>query len=273
MENENVLEIASDGRLKFITREGSIREARLSGDWQLLSRGGQSFFRLEGSILLILDASRPKNAFCVSVRGLEGTVVQLCELNEARIRPGVICFQRHCYVFGGMDGAGIELKRSAERLALSSEMEEFATTQWESLTSMISPRASFLPCVYNDKIYLCGGFTFYCEVYDPVKQTYTVLPFTLREFDTRSHLAVFVNQTIVIISQCWVTLWKLSTSNEIANYEIDKVPDPYSSGGVLMKVPNSYYSGGVLVNPNICTLYYVAKGQLVSLKLQTSFGI
>lgn len=259
METIYVLRIDSE-RLEFISRDGKLGVAQLSGDWSLLIQGARLYFRLEiGSFVTFGSSQSLADAFYVCVRGEEGTVVRLQQLVEARMKPGVICCLQYLYVFGGLDDMGLELKHSAERLPLSSGMEKLATSEWESLPPMTYARAAFLPCVYNNIIYLCGGFTPYCEQYDPVKQKYTDLTFTLREFDTRSHITVFVNQAIMVVSQGYVTLWRPQT-RETTCYEIDKVPDPYCSGGVLIESAEN----------SLCTLYYVTKSQMVSLTLRTS---
>lgn len=284
---EEVYVLGVKGDILEVTSEGVTRTLALTGDWERMSTGKEQgkgyFYRIGSTDFLTFGLEQTATSvFYVSAR--EGNTVQMSNLIEVRIKPGVICYLGHIYVFGGFDGSGLELKNSAEQLTLSSQVEELATATWQPLPYMTCPRASFLPCQYNGEIYLCGGFTRYCETYSPRKNLYKDLPISLREFDARSHLAVFVNQTIVVLSRRWVTLWRPGT-NETHSYEIDAVVDPYSSGGVQVEViPPVPFSEQARIEAlarnemlkeeasSSCNLYYVYKGQLVCVTLPTKIG-
>lgn len=283
MEEVYVLGVKSE--LLEVLSQGTTRTVSLTGDWDQMTRewgqGKGYFYRLGSSRFLTLGLeSTQTSVFYVSAGGREGNVVQLSRLREVRVKPGVIDCSNHAYIFGGFDESGLELKNSAERLLLSSRVEELAIATWEPLPNMIHPRASFLPCLLNKEIYLCGGFTRYCEVYSPDEETYRDLPISLREFDARSHLAVFVNETIVILSRRWVMLW-LPGKKETSSYEIDAVVDPYSSGGVKAeRILLSDQSRSDLLARGYgkteeswsCNLYYVYRGQFVCVTLPTRIG-
>jgi hypothetical protein len=284
---EEVYVLGVKGNILEVTSEGVTRTLAMTGDWERMSTGKEHgkgyFYRMGSTDFLTFGLEQTETSvFYVSAR--EGNTVQISNLIEVRIKPGVIFYSGHVYVFGGFDGSGLELKNSAERLTLSSQMEELATATWQPLPYMTYPRASFLPCQYNGKIYLCGGFTRYCEAYNPGKNRYKDLPISLREFDARSHLAVFVNMGIVVLSRRWVTLWRPRTK-ETYSYEIDAIVDPYSSGGVQVEVippaPPSEQAisearaKGVRLEEeksSSCNLYYVYRGQLVCVTLPTKIG-
>ena len=286
---EEVYPLGVKGNVLEVTSKGVTQTLAMTGDWGQMSRGCEQgkgyFYRLGSSAFLTLGFQQTQTSvFYVSVREQEASVVQLNSLIEVRIKPGVICCLGHVYAFGGLDESSLLLKRSAERLTLSSQVENLATTPWQPLPCMNYPRASFLPCENNGEIYLCGGCTRYCEAYHPGRNMYRDLPISLREFDARSHLAVFVNQVILVLSRRWVTLWQPGSA-EIISYEIDAVIDPYSSGGVQVEaIPPPPPSEQALLEARArgtfleeeksssCSLYYVYRGQFVCVTLPTRIG-
>lgn len=86
---------------------------------------------------------------------------------ESRLRPGFLFFQSCVYLFGGRDEGDRPL-RSCESLLSRS-------LQWKSFSPMLTARAEFNPCLLGSLIYLCGGFTYELEQYDPVADAYTCL--------------------------------------------------------------------------------------------------
>ena len=248
-----------EGKLVTCTSAGSVQRLRLTGDDQALGRGNDYYYPVGyfGCITFSEDSS---SAFFISYFQDPALLIQLQSSVETRIRPGVIFSNSDFYLFGGFADTDLILKSSVEKLHISRDITELATAEWCQLRPMLYERASFLPCMYANLMYLCGGFTQYCEKYDSVTETTKALPFTLREFEWKSHLTVFVDQEIVILSERWVTMY-IEAKQETVSYEIDKVPDPYSSGGVSLTLdpPNHTY-----------TLHYVHKGEFVVLTLPTS---
>ena len=87
----------------------------------------------------------------------------------ARTEAGVVFLLYSIYVFGGFNGVSLS---SAERFDLN-------TQNWTVLPDMLSPRSSFSVCFRGKKVYLCGGNTVNCEVFDTFAEKYTAIPIQL----------------------------------------------------------------------------------------------
>ncbi len=90
-------------------------------------------------------------------------------LKIARNDAGVVFLRYSLYVFGGFDKVSLS---SAERFDLITHM-------WTALPDMISPRSSFSVCYRGRKVYLCGGNTQNCEIFDTFSEIYEPIPIQL----------------------------------------------------------------------------------------------
>lgn len=104
---------------------------------------------------------------CVIFRSKSGTVQAVASMQQVRRYHSAVSVSNVVYVFGGTE---IAAKRSAE---------SFDMTAWSALPEMITGRSSFNACVKDHLVYLCGGHTRLCEVFDVHSQIYTALPQTL----------------------------------------------------------------------------------------------
>jgi hypothetical protein len=74
----------------------------------------------------------------------------LADMKKVRRNHGIIHFRSFVYAFGGLDNKNDGVK-TWERFSLVSQT-------WDRLDSM-KPRYFFNPCVFEDKIYLAGGYS------------------------------------------------------------------------------------------------------------------
>jgi hypothetical protein len=95
---------------------------------------------------------------------LTGILTQLPDMLASRKNHSAIALHGSVYAFGGSN------LRSAER---------YHDDHWAQLPNMSNERSYFNACSQDERIYLCGGFTSFSEVFDASSNTYTVLPFSL----------------------------------------------------------------------------------------------
>ena len=96
----------------------------------------------------------------------DGRVVFLPSMTTAKVKFGVVQVKGRLFIFGGEHGANELSASEALNLSLS------PLRKWVSQGSMLSSRADFTPAAYRNCIYLCGGGTPQCEVYDLITRSF-----------------------------------------------------------------------------------------------------
>ena len=87
---------------------------------------------------------------------------------------GLAVCEQTVYAFGGCGGGSSEALKWAP-------LDSLALRNWRRLPNMLTARSYFTPCVLRRIIYLCGGFTDCCEVFDSERESYRVLAVWLPE--------------------------------------------------------------------------------------------
>lgn len=104
----------------------------------------------------------------------EGSVQALSSLVIPRSGHGLAVCGKWVFAFGGCGGASSE--------ALEWEpLDSIPHRNWKRLSNMLAVHSYFSPCVLRQLVYLCGGFTDICEVFDSKQQVYRVLAAWLPE--------------------------------------------------------------------------------------------
>ena len=111
------------------------------------------------------------------------------QMTQARRSHGLIEYEGRVYAFGGYNGA---LLNSAERYTLREE-------QWAPISSMKTARNFVMPALMQGKIYIVGYDGNGLEVYDPQKDEYKTLEFTLPV--SNAYTAVFGCEAALIVLQ------------------------------------------------------------------------
>ena len=101
-----------------------------------------------------------------------GHVQSLPRLITPRLFFGLVHFKAKLYVFGG---------QSTKAELSSSESLVPTAVRWFPAGTMISSRSLFNPCGCGNRVYLCGGNTDQCEVFDYQEKAFFPLSFTLSE--------------------------------------------------------------------------------------------
>ena len=96
-----------------------------------------------------------------------GVVQSTAPMQRQRTYHGALLLDQVVYVFG------------AEETTSDRTAERFDLLTWTPLPDMISGRSAFNPCQKSHLIYLCGGNTPLCEVFDTDRCAYTALPHSL----------------------------------------------------------------------------------------------
>lgn len=170
-------------QVELSTKIESIRTA----SWALTSVGafictggcvGAGFDNEPGQVL--------RSACCIYQSGI---VTALPSMVNGRKRHGTIALKGHCYVFGGNNGhRGVTV---TEKLRLE-EGEN-----WGKMADMGSPRYSFNPCEYNGMVYLAGGVTSNCELFNPSTDTFTpIQPILKVEYSS----AIVLNGDLAVLT-------------------------------------------------------------------------
>lgn len=138
-----------------------------------------AFVVLPDGSLLICGGGDPVLAAAFRV-DLNGVVVDLGPMEQARAEHGIVQMGSCVYVFGGENDFG--MLKSYERI----EWEYLASIQacrWQALGNMHSARKLLKPCVYEGLIYLYGGFTPDFEVYNPATNQFAMMSQSVNDFN------------------------------------------------------------------------------------------
>ena len=125
-------------------------------------------------------------------RVLIGGIAQsLNSLTFPRSGHGMAVCDKSVFAFGGCGGASSEAIEWAP-------LHTFPQQSWRRLPNMLAVRSYFTPCVLRHLIYLCGGFTDSCELFDSQRQSYRALAVWLPE--SSEMCAVMMQQQLVLLS-------------------------------------------------------------------------
>lgn len=128
------------------------------------------------------------------IGAVNAQVTILPKMIQGRSAPGMVTFNGCPYVFGG--SSGTNLLTTCEKFT---HME-----RWEIIKEqMARPRGAFTPCLYNNLIYLPGGFSANTiECFDPIRSVFALCPQMLPasgktiSFVSSSTLYIFLNSEI-----------------------------------------------------------------------------
>lgn len=115
-----------------------------------------------------------------------GALTKLSDMIVKRKSHSAIAVNRSIYAFGG-DG-----DITAERYSLH-------LAEWSKLPDMHAARSWFTACAQDKLIYLCGGFTTNCEVFDTTTVTYSPLPHSL-ECSNWTVSFIYKDELITVVS-------------------------------------------------------------------------
>ena len=96
----------------------------------------------------------------------DGKVEQLKPMQQAREAHGIVCCKDWVYVFGGDCDPGPRIIRTGEKLHLG-DISTLKDRDWSILRNMCHHHSYFTPALYQELIYLCGGYCARTEVFDP----------------------------------------------------------------------------------------------------------
>jgi len=142
--------------------------------------------------VIVVGGGRTGSGKVVKI-GRNGEITGLPSLVNARAQFGLIRVQTRIFVFGGEHNQ-CELS-SSEALNLSLT----PLRRWVSQGSMISSRADFTPAIHRNRIYLCGGNTTNCEVYDLSTRSFEALSRTLLHFPC-AVCALIVSEDLILLT-------------------------------------------------------------------------
>jgi hypothetical protein len=127
-----------------------------------------------GSLFVDLFFGEGKRNYFADVNDISpssGSVHKLHHMINKRSCHGSIQYFNWVYVFGGFNGSALQ----------TSEKYSLTTKHWSQLPDMLSPRHSFSPALHQHRLYLCGGDTIDCEVFDPADDSFAPLGLRLPE--------------------------------------------------------------------------------------------
>lgn len=210
----------------------------LIGDYRLIMCGG-------------LDSPNSKHhtdAFLLDIH--DATLTKLPSMTTARgYSPGMVCERSRVYVFGGTAHTGLgttdtsDMARTGEALQLFSE-------NWQMLEGRMSnTRVYFSPCLFEDRIYLCGGGVSH-EVDICCEGLISSLALTLPEINS---VAVVHSKQLLFISQYYTV--KLGGATE--RHQENKFRLVTKAAPVLYKD----------------TLYFADGAKVKSVQLNSSFSV
>ena len=147
-----------------------------------------------------------------SLFSLTGTQTELRNMRKTRAFHSALYCGNSVYVFAG----AVDDSRSAEKLQFQS-LATIASTAWQELQPMCSHRSACSPCLYAQKVYLCGGNSKSCEMFNLSSESFYLLPITLPEMKYGC-VAFMIKGELVILSE-----------NYITRYRVGEVPNVFRS--------------------------------------------
>ena len=141
--------------------------------------------------VIVVGGGRTGSGKVVKI-GRNGKITGLPSLVNARTQFGLIRVQTRIFVFGG------EHKRSELSSSEALNLSLTPLRKWVSQGSMISSRVDFTPAIYTNRIYLCGGNTTNCEVYDLSTRSFE--PLDLAVPTTRAVCSLVSDENLILIT-------------------------------------------------------------------------
>jgi len=160
-----------------------------------------------------------------------GHTAALPRMTTPRERLGAIEVSGRIYVFGG-EHKQTELS-SSEALNLNLT----PLRKWVSQGSMLSSRADFIPTVYRNRIYLCGGRTSSCEIYDLSTRSFE--PLSLISPLNTAVCALIVGQELLLLTQHTIYGYNVNTFEKNREESHDAYQIPHLMRPVIRH--KSYY--------------------------------
>lgn len=158
---------------------------------QLQLQAGSSWLWLPDSRLFLLEGETTA-ALCLDLTS--GAANSLQPMSVSRNFPGVVLYEKQVLVFGGA-------------AAPTAEQYDLNAQAWQNLPNMYSTRSKFNPCLYDTRVYLCGGTSLTAEFYNITLKRYSALGFSIPEATDAS--ALLVGEDVVIISRNFISKWSL----------------------------------------------------------------
>lgn len=155
----------------------------------VLLRSGRLFVS-GGSLFVDLffgEGKRNYFADAYDINPASGSVHKLHHMTIKRGSHGSIQYFNWVYVFGGYNGGTLQ----------SSEKYSLATKHWTQLSDMLTARYNFSPALHQHRVYLCGGETVDCEVFDPADDSFA--PLGLRLSEAGQARALVLDDDLVVL--------------------------------------------------------------------------
>jgi len=149
---------------------------------RLMVTGGSLFVDL-----FFGEGKRNYFADAYDISPASGSVHKLHHMTYKRSCHGSIQYFNWIYVFGGFNGSSLQ----------SSEKYSLTTKHWSQLSDMLSPRHSFSPALHQHRLYLCGGDTLDCEVFDPADDSFA--PLGLRLTEASQARALVLDEELLVL--------------------------------------------------------------------------
>ena len=189
-----------------------------------------------------------------------GHISALPGMISARMKFGLVQVQGRLYVFGG--------EHNSNELSSS---EAFNTNlvplrKWFPQGSMLSSRSNFTPAVYHSRIYLCGGGTQLCEVYDLSTRCFEPLSITL-PFKS-SVCAVAYSDNLVLLTPSVSHIYDIDTIEKKVALDHYSISTSYSLRPVIQQNTMFYLTQ---VEDNTCRLAMAEFPELNSRRTITDF--
>lgn len=146
---------------------------------------------LDLSILFICGGLGSRDVLCVA----PPCVMQpLMPMHCERAFHSILYYKQKVLVFGGLNGRFTCLK-TAECMNLRTRSVKY----WQKLPEMHSEHSACYPCREGEKVYLCGGNTRSCEVFNLDSETFSVLPFSLPESHNGCACFHYLGDLVVVL--------------------------------------------------------------------------
>lgn len=149
---------------------------------------------------LLVCGGRCNSASLFSSTGTE-TVLQ--NMRQKRAFHSALYCANSVYVFGGAIGGS----RSAEKLQFQS-IATITSTAWQDLQPMINHRSACSPCLNAQQVYLCGGNSTSCEMFNLSSEIFFLLPITLPE-GNYGCVTFMIGGELLILSENYITRYKM----------------------------------------------------------------
>ena len=169
---------------------------------------------------------------------LQGEVQPISDMVIPRGGHGLAVCGKAIYAFGGCGGNSCE--------AIEWEpLETLSKRTWKRIPNMLSVRCYFAPLAADPLIYLCGGFTDTCEVFNCETVTYELLNVSLPECS--EVCAVLGDWEIILLSPGYISRLSLRVPGSLATERHEKWSGVWGS-------MNAVLYGDTVYNPFDCAV-------------------